>query len=430
MKEALMDHGAFGYGHESIELAIPSSIPYDMLEAPSPEASPLDRAFDKAWKHPYGMADPLAVFAPGDRVAIVVNDHTRPTPTRDLLGLLWNRIKDRVSSERVTVVVGTGTHRAPTEDELASMLGPFRNVFDIRVHDCDHDLVDVGTTSRGTPVLVNRVIAEADRVIAIGHIGAHYYAGYSGGRKGVLPGVAGRATIEANHAQFTDPQSRPCLYQGNPISDEMVEAAAKIRFVLTIDVVFAGDDGVAKIFIGEPETAHAAGRAFWDAHFQAPFSAPYDVVIASAGGHPKDISLYQAHKALYNAMRTVRDDGILYLAAACPDGIGQSVFADWVHRCPKPEDVARLYEKEGFALGGHKALYLAQDSQRATLFLHSEIDDETVRRFYMQPAHSLDPVLAAAQSQFGDTFRTLVIPHAADTFPVASRRLTKGKTDV
>lgn len=409
---------ALGYGHESIELSVPSSVSYDMLKAQPLSSVSLERAFDEAWAHPHDMTDPLAVFAPGDRVAIVVNDHTRPTPTRDLLEQLWNRIKDRISSDRITIVVGTGTHRAPTESELESMLGPFRSVFDVRIHDCDHDLVAVGTTSRGTQVLVNRVIAEADRVIAIGHIGSHYYAGYSGGRKGILPGVAGRATIEANHAQFTDPQSRPCLYQGNPVSDEMVEAASMVPFSLTVDVALASDGGVAGIFIGDPEAAHAAGRAFWDAHFQAPFSAPYDVVIASAGGHPKDINLYQSHKALYNAMRTVRDGGILYLAAACPDGIGQSVFADWVHRCPRPEDVAPLYEREGFVLGGHKALYLAQDAQRATIFLHSEIDDETVRQFYMKSAHDLEAVFSAARSQFGDTFRTLVIPHAADTLPV------------
>ena len=408
------------YGRGTIDLAVPSAMSYDVLDARPLSTAPMDDAFADAWAQPYGLSDPMDVFRPEDRFAIVVNDHTRPTPTQDLLRLLWERIESRVAPERISIVVGTGTHRAPTENELDSILGPFRELFDVRIHDCDGDLVDVGVTSRGTPVLLNRSVAEADCVIAIGHIGAHYYAGYSGGRKGILPGVAGRATVEANHAQLTDPRCHACSYCGNPISDEMVEAAAKIPFALTIDVVLVANGGVAKAFLGEPEAAHAAGRAFWDANFQVPFDAPYNLVIASAGGHPKDINLYQAHKALYNAMRTVRDGGILYLAAACPDGIGQSVFEDWVNRCPNPQDVSRLYEQEGFVLGGHKALYLAQDAQRATINLHSELDDDTVRRYYMQPAHSLDPVLAAARDRFGTDFRTLVIPHAADLFPIPS----------
>ena len=415
-----MSNLELGYGRGAAQLVLPSRIRFDALDARPLPAISLDEAFRAAWEEPYGITDPTDLFRSGDRIVLIVNDHTRPTPTRQILRLLWDRIDARVAPAHVTVVVGTGTHRAPTGDELEAILGPFRTLFDVRIHDCDRDLINVGVTSRGTPVLLNRVVAEADCVVAIGHIGTHYYAGYSGGRKGILPGVAGRTTIDANHAQLTDPRCRACSYCGNPISDEMVEAAAKVPFALTIDVVLAGTGGVAKVFLGEPEAAHAAGRAFWDANFQVPFDAPYDLVVASAGGHPKDINLYQAHKALYNAMRTVRDGGILYVAAACPDGIGHAVFEDWVNRSPDPEDVARLYEKEGFILGGHKALYLAQDAKRATIYLHSELDDDTVRRYYMQPARTLDPVLAAAKDRFGTSFRTLIIPHAADLFPIPS----------
>jgi len=406
------------YGHSARTIEMPSSVSPDVMEARPVSAVPLDRAFEDAWLHPIGMADPAAALCRGERIALIVNDHTRPTPTRDLLRLLWEKIRSRVAASDVTVIVGTGTHRAPTEQELDEILGELRHTFRVLIHDCDRDLVDVGASSRGTRILLNRAVAEADRVMAIGHIGMHYYAGYSGGRKGVLPGVAGRETIAANHAQLSDPESRACLYDGNPISEEMVEAARLAPLDLIVDVVLASDGGIAKVVIGEPEAAHAAGRTMWNEHFQVPFSQPYDVVVASAGGHPKDINLYQAYKAQFNAMRTLRDGGILFLAAACPDGVGHAVFADWVERSPSPEDVLSLYEREGFVLGGHKALYHARDAQRVSIFLCTEMDDATVRRFYMEPAESLDPVLSEARRRFGESFRVLVMPHAADVFPI------------
>jgi nickel-dependent lactate racemase len=406
------------YGRGTIEVALPDGLSFDRLEAIPTPAISLREAFEEAWTHPFGIGDPAEPLQRGERIVLVVTDHTRPTPTRDLLELLWEKIRGRVAAEDVLLLVATGTHRPPTDQELEAMLGPYRHAFRTQIHDCDGDLVDVGASSRGTRILLNRSVAEADRVITIGHIGMHYYAGYSGGRKNILPGVAGRATIAANHAQLADPCSRACLYGGNPISDEMVEAAKLVPVAFILDVVLDSDGKVAKVVIGEPEAAHAAGRAFWDKHFQVPFNEPYDVVIASAGGHPKDINLYQAYKALYNAMRTVRDGGFVFLAAACPEGIGHRVFADWVQRSPTPEDVLALYEREGFALGGHKAVYLARDAKRASIYLRSEIDPETVRRYYMQPASDPASVLDAARETFGRAPRVLLLPHAEDTFPV------------
>ena len=246
----------------------------------------------------------------------------------------------------------------------------------------------------------------------------HYYAGYSGGRKNIVPGVAGRATIEANHSRLTDPRSTACVYEENPINQEMVEAARMIGLDFIVDVVLSSDGDVAKVVVGEPEAAHAVGRAFWDERFQVSFCEPYDVVIASAGGHPKDINLYQAYKGQYNAMKAVRDGGILFLIAACPNGIGHPVFTDWIERSKSPEGVFAVYEEEGFRLGGHKAVYHAQDLRRAAIHLRSELDNETVRRFFMEPADDVASVLEEAARRFGEQFRVLVMPHAADTFPV------------
>ncbi len=406
------------YGRGTVKIDVPPERVAGVLEGRPTPRIPLPRAFEQAWSDPVGIGDPLEILKPGERVVVVITDHTRPTPTREVFPLLWEKIRTTVAREDVTLLVATGTHRAPTDAELEAMLGDLRREFRVLIHDCDRDVVEIGTSATGTPIAVHRALVEADRILSIGHIGMHYYAGYSGGRKNVLPGVAGRATIEANHARMTDPRSIACTYTGNPVNDEMVEAARMVGLDFIVDVVLASDGAVAKVVVGEPEAAHAVGRAFWDEHFQVPFCEPYDVVIASAGGHPKDINLYQAYKAQYNAMKAVRDGGILLLIAACPNGIGHPVFTEWIERSGSPEGVFAIYEEEGFRLGGHKAVYLAQDLARAAIYLRSELDGATARRFYMKPVVDPTAVFDAARERFGDEYRVLVIPHAADTFPV------------
>ena len=298
------------------------------------------------------------------------------------------------------------------------MLGGARSQFRVAIHDCHADCVEVGESSLGNRIGLNRLAVEADHVITIGHIGMHYYAGYSGGRKNVFPGVAAAASIERNHEMMGRSRSTACVYEGNPVSEEMVEASRRIRYRFIVDVVLSADGRVAKVVIGEPEAAHREGRAFWDEHFQVPIDARADLVIASPGGHPKAINLYQAHKGEYNAALATRDGGLVYLAAACPDGIGHPVFADWIERSRSPDDVLRIYEEDGFVLGGHKAVYLAKDRKRVELALQSELDDALVRRCFMAPMRSPADALSRAREMFGSGFRVLVMPHAASTFPV------------
>jgi len=169
----------------------------------------------------------------------------------------------------------------------------------------------------------------------------------------------------------------------------MVEAARMVNLEFIVDVIFASDGGVAKIVIGEAEAAHAEGRAFWDEHFQVPLEERGDLVIASAGGHPKDIDLYQAYKGVYNAMRAVRDGGVVVLVAACPDGIGNEVFTSWIMRSASPADVIAIFKEEGFKLGGHEAVHLARDLNRASIYLYSEMDDRLVERFFLTPIKDL-----------------------------------------
>ncbi|MGB2983481.1 MAG: nickel-dependent lactate racemase [Candidatus Bipolaricaulia bacterium] len=406
------------YGKGSLEVDVPSENLIGVLEGRATPPITLDDAFEQGWESPIGIDDPCASFKQGDSVVLVVTDHTRPTPTRKLLPLIWGRLRATVEAEDVTLLVATGTHRAPTDEELDAMLGDARHRFRVEIHDCHGDCVEVGRSSLGNPILLNRLVVDADHVVTIGHIGMHYYAGYSGGRKNVFPGVAGGASIEANHALMDRPKSTACVYDGNPISEEMVEAAKRVRYDFIVDVVLSVDGGVAKVVVGEPEAAHRVGRAFWDEHFQVRLDEQADLVIGSAGGHPKDINLYQAHKGEYNASLATRDSGLAYLAGACPNGIGHPVFADWIERSSTPDDVLHIYEQEGFRLGGHKAVYLARDRKRIELALQSELEDGVVRKFFMIPMHDPSEALDLARARFGEGYRVLVMPHAANTFPV------------
>ncbi len=406
------------YGRDSVVVEVPDENLIGSLDGHPISARPLEERFADAWEHPIGVDDPEVALRGGDSIVFVVTDQTRPTPTRELLPLIWERLRSTIRYENVTLLVATGTHRGPTDAELDEMLGAWRERFRVVIHDCDADCIDVGESSRGNRISLHRSVVEADHVITIGHIAMHYYAGYSGGRKSILPGVAERGTIERNHALFCCSESVPCSYAGNPINEEMVEASGTIHHDLVVDVVLDSNGRVAKVVVGEPEKAHAAGRTFWDEHFKIPFRERADLVLASCGGHPKDIDLYQAHKAAYNASLATADGGLLFLAAACPDGIGQKVFETWMRESRTPEDVLRRYEREGFRLGGHKAVYLARDRKRIELALQSELDDELVRECFMVPVRTPDEAIDLARTRFGDDFRVLVMPHATTTFPV------------
>ena len=407
------------YGRTSVAVDVPEENLIGTLDARPMAGLDLSRAFADAWAHPCGIEDPAVSFRRGESVVVVITDHTRKTPTRLIFPLLWERLKARVAPEDVTFLVATGTHRPSTDAELEKMLGDLRRQFRVAIHDCDKESVEIGKSTRGTPILINRWVAEADHVITLGHVGMHYYAGYSGGRKNILPGVAGRSTIEANHSQLSHPRSEACIYDGNPISEEMVEAAKLVGVDFLVDVVMNSNGDVAKLVVGEPEAAHAEARRFWDAHAIVPVREKADLVIASAGGHPKDIDLYQAYKAQYTAARAVRDGGIICLLAACPDGIGHRVFQEWIERSARPADVLSILDREGFRLGGHKAVYHAKDLARAAVFLQSDLPSETASRFFYQPVPHPQAALDEAKRRFGPAYRVLVMPHAGETFPVA-----------
>ncbi|RLI41772.1 nickel-dependent lactate racemase, partial [Candidatus Bathyarchaeota archaeon] len=313
---------------------------------------------ERALKKPIGTGPLSEIAKPGDTVAIVVNDATRSTPSYLMLPPLLDELNQAgVKDENITIIFGCGTHRAVRPDEMKKLVG--EEVLErVKAVNHDHkadDLVYIGKTAKfGTKVYVNKIFAEADRRILTGGVELHYYAGYGGGRKNVLPAVSGAETIQSNHAMLLSPKARTGVLEGNPIHEDMMEAAklAKVDFILNI--VTNSKNELVKAFAGDLEQAFYEGVKLVDAMYKVPIERRADIVIVSPGGHPLDINLYQAYKGVDNALDAVKRGGVIILLAECPEGHGHDVFYEWMTKFNSVKEMEKNIKRH-FRLGGHKA---------------------------------------------------------------------------
>lgn len=339
----------------------------------------------------------------GKNAVIIISDTTRPTPTAKLLPPLISELKaGRV--EDITVVFGLGIHRKQTEDEKKAILGELYG----RVKSIEHDVtgcVYLGTTSRGTPVEIFKPVADADIVVCTGTIEFHYYAGYSGGAKSILPAVSSKRSIDANHALMLDPKS--CAGRlDSPVREDIEEAAELIGVDFILNAVLNERKEIIFAAAGNYIDAHRKGAAFLDKISKVKVE-PADIVIVSPGGWPKDIDIFQSHKALEHAKNAVKDGGSIILVAECREGYGNRVFEEWLKF--NREDVIERF-KSGFVMGGHKAALIAALAKRVDLYLVSSLPDELVRKAYFIPA-ALQDALEMALRKHGGNANLIVMPY-------------------
>jgi nickel-dependent lactate racemase len=354
------------------------------------------------------------IAAKGARNAvIVVNDITRPTPYELILPPLLKELKNAgISEQEITLVIATGIHRAHTEEDNLAIFGAdVCSKYRIINHDCDNDLKSLGFLSNGMELIINRTVAEADLLITTGVVGLHYFAGYSGGRKSILPGVAGRAAIEANHKMMNDP--RACLgnYEDNPVSDLMLEAARKVGVDFIINVVLHSHHEIAFCVSGDVEAAWLKAVQYAEQMSVLKINAPADIVIASCGGYPKDINMYQAQKAMDAAVLAVKPGGTIILAAECAEGLGEDKFADWIDAASCPQDIKDRFNRQ-FELGGHKAFAICRILEKAEILLLSSLTDQQAEDLFLKPVHSLEEALQYAFRRHGEQARVIVMPEA------------------
>jgi nickel-dependent lactate racemase len=375
----------------------------------------------RALREPIGSRKLEEIVRPESRVVIVVDDATRHAPSDLMLPPLLDELNALgVKDENVTIIFGCGIHRAVTPEEAIKLLGVavFNRVKSVS-HDCKaQDLIYVGSTQKhGTKVFLNRMFAEADVRILTGDICLHYYAGYGGGRKSVLPGVSGEETIKHNHAMLLDANARTGVLEGNPVNEDMVEAArlAKTDFILNVVTNSKGE--IVKAFVGDLEQAFNEGAKLVDEMYRTTVDRRADIVVVSPGGHPADVNLYQAYKGLDNALEVVKRGGVIVLAAECPEGHGNQVFYEWMAKFGDLKAVEKEI-KRNFVLGGHKAYYLLKALQNHQIILVSSMPDYYASSiFKVKIARAINDALNQALDVAGKNAKVWVMPYGNFTFP-------------
>ncbi|MDR2020418.1 MAG: nickel-dependent lactate racemase [Treponema sp.] len=369
-------------------------------------------------------------LAGGSRVLIIINDATRPTPTEAILGALLPVIgKNGVETENLTLLTATGAHRAPTEEEYRQILGGFYGRLRSRCvhHDArkDEDMADLGTTRNGTPILLNKRLFEADRIIATGSVEPHYIAGFTGGRKAFLPGIAAYKTIQANHKQALSPQSRSLALEGNPVHEDMMDALPLIKApVFSVMTVLDKEQRTAAATAGDLMASFYAAVETARRIFCVSVPAMADIVV-SAAKFPMDIDLYQSQKAIDNGAAALKDGGTLILVSSCRDGIGDEAYAKLLAQASSPADaIGRI--RAGYKLGFHKAAKMAAVSERAVVKAVTELPREQLESMFIESAPSLqaalDGALAAAKDRGIAVPKILILPDGCVTVPVPAEQ--------
>jgi nickel-dependent lactate racemase len=377
---------------------------------------------ERALREPIGTNLLGEIVKSGDAVAVVVDDATRATPSYLMFPPLLDELnRVGVKDESITLIFGCGIHRAVKPEEVKKLVGE-EAIERVKVvnHDCKSaDLVYLGKTAKfGTKVYVNKVFAESDVRILTGDVELHYYAGYGGGRKSVLPAVSGAETIQNNHTMLLNPKARTGVLEGNPVHEDMVEAAklAKVDFILNI--VTNSKNELVRAFAGDLEQAFYEGVKLVDEMYKVPIERRADVVLVSPGGHPFDINLYQAYKGVDNALDAVKRGGVMVLVAECPEGHGHDVFYEWMTKFKDAKQMEKEIKKR-FRLGGHKAYYLLKAVQKAEIILVSAMPDYLAQNvFKLKTARAINDALRDAFDIAGNKARVWAMPHGNMTLPI------------
>lgn len=412
---------AYGRGSQSLSF---DEERFRVLAANAQEDHPLsDVEIGDALDTPIESPGIEEIFAPGDTVLIVVSDATRATASAQIVNLLVRRlIQSGIAASDVGVIFATGIHRAVTVAEKSELLTPF--VFQ-RLKTIDHNALDsammvhLGETPAGTPVQVNRALKDYSHVIVTGAIGFHYFAGFSGGRKSICPGLASALTVEATHMLALDFENGgrragvgTGLLDGNAVNAECERVTELIDPSFSINTVVDERGRAVRVYAGHWRAAHRRGCEEYLRNHSLEIPAKRDVVIASCGGFPWDINLIQAHKALDIAAQACNDGGTIVLLAECGDGLGRSDFLKWFTE--KDSHALEVRLREAYEVNGQTAWSLMTKTERYRVHLISALPDEDVRRLRMAPAQTVAAVLAG----LGSSVPGYILPRGAALLPV------------
>jgi nickel-dependent lactate racemase len=394
---------------------------------PFPDPDP-EKTVTHALDHPLGNVTLQNLCTAGDRIACVIPDLTRRAAVRQYLPLLLQRLSTiGVDPRDVTIIVALGIHRPLTDLELSELVGEkVRDKYRVINHDPDgkRSNIFLGTTDAGIPVEINAEVTKSDCVILTGGITYHYYAGYGGGRKSLLPGVASRRACEAHHKLVVswrrgelEGELAPGVLIENPVHRQMLQACTFIPQIFVLNVVTEPEGRIVAASAGELEAAHLDACRKHDSWFRKRLQARSKLVIAGCGGYPRDVNFVQAHKGLFAAHQAVAGDGVVVLAADCAEGTGHANILDWFDQCHSQSKWLDELEAR-YQINGQTAFSTWLKVTSVPTVLVSRLNGSDVERMRMIPAVNMEEALKAAQEILGEMPVPLVIPDAGDILPV------------
>lgn len=410
------------FGKTQLELRLPDGLdvsvlhPHSAAPAPNPTQAVRDALENVDWAH-YGGAR---------SAAIAINDKTRPVPHDILLPPLLERLeKHGIPRDKITLIIATGSHKPMTPDEYPGIL-PAEIIANYRVisHDIgrEQDIIRLGMTTRQTIVSTNRAYLEANLRLAVGNVEPHQFAGFSGGAKTAAIGLAGWDTINGNHRMMTDPKAGLGRYDDNPVRQDIEDMGRVVGVHLALNTLLNDQKQIVKVFFGAPLNVMQAAIPAVRQVYELPVNAPFDLVVASPGGYPKDINIYQSQKALGHASLVTRQNGAIIMAAACVEGSGSSIYENWLRThnhfkgAADPQQAAiDRFRAEGYSVGPHKAYQIARDTVGRRVIWVSELPDPA--QFLLESAASLDEAVARAIKANPAIRRVGVMPYANATIP-------------
>ncbi len=409
------------YGKEgSLSAIINDEIQVSFLEANDVEIKDEDQAIIEAIANPINARNFKDFLADAKQVLVIVNDATRPTPTQKVLDVIF----DDLGKTQYNFIIATGAHRGPTEEEYLQIFGPYYEKIKGRiiVHDArkKEDLVFLGTSSNGTQMYVNKAAAAADKFIIISSVEPHYFAGYTGGRKSFLPGIAGFETIEQNHKLALLPEARALSLTGNPVHEDMMDAIKTVKQeIFSIMTVLDKHHNVYATCAGHIHDSFHAAIDKANEVFAAPLEEKADIVV-SVVKFPQDIDLYQAQKGIDNAKLALKKNGIMILVAKCRDNIGGKAFADLLGSCDTPKAALDKIE-QGYVLGYHKAAKMAEIGLWAQMWAVTDVAPEVISKLFITPFSDLQTAIDKALEEKGRDASVLFLMDGGLTVPLVRK---------
>jgi len=406
------------YGKDgSMSAVISDKVKIDFLEANDVQINDEDKNIRAAINIPINSKNFKEFLNGAKKVLVIVNDATRPTPTKKILEFIFDDLKQT----NFNFIIATGAHRGPSHEEYLQIFGSYyEQVKDkIIVHDAraEEEMVFLGKSTNGTEMYVNKAGVEADRIIIISSVEPHYFAGYTGGRKSFLPGIAGYKTIEQNHKLALVPEAKALALDGNPVHEDMIDAIKTVKQeIFSIMTVLDKHHKIYATCCGHINDSFHAAIDQANEVFAAPLKEKADIVV-SVVKFPQDIDLYQAQKGIDNAKLALKEDGIMILVAKCRCGIGGKAFADLLGSSDTPKTALETIEK-GYVLGYHKAAKMAETGLWAQMWGVTDVEPGVISKLFIKPFSDLQTAIDQALKEKGKNSSVLFLMDGGLTVPM------------